>query len=313
MPTRAAQLASYLALLVLTMATPALADSPADGLERARTLAILAEGRLAAGLPAEAAPLYERAAGLDPRPSFWLAAAEAWVDATWPERAVTAYERALALAAPPARSAIEDQRRLATAMAALTAEARKATSDGRHAAAADHWYEAAALSGSPRYELEAARSLARARRIPALRQALPRLLERANGRPDWSADERAQLEDLRDLSQTFTPPPPTAESSPAPWILVGSGSAIAVFGIVALLVGDDARKDLRAAERGAIDGRIEDLTRADMLSLESTARTWNTVGLVSAALGTALVATGSTWLALTPSHDGAVVTVGARL
>lgn len=219
MPFRAAPLALQLAALISiasTMASPAHATDAGEGLERARTLAILAEGRLAAGLPAEAAPLYERAANLDPRPSFWLAAAEAWVDATYPERAVTAFERALALASPAGRSGIEEQRRLATAMAALTAEARRATSDGRHAAAADRWYEAAALSGSHRYELEAARALSRARRIPALREALPRLIERSG----WSAEERAALDDLRDLAQTWTPPPPQDPSSPAPWVLI---------------------------------------------------------------------------------------------
>lgn len=310
MPTRAAPLVIHLAvLLVVSSGSSVHATDPNQGLERARTLAILAEGRLAAGLPAEAAPLYERAADLDPRPSFWVAAAMAWIDATHPERAVAAFERALALATPAARSGLEDQRRLAQAMAALTVEARRATADGRHAAAADRWYEAAALSGSHRFELEAARALSRARRIQALRLALPRLIERS----DWSADERALLDDLQDQAQAYIPPPPPDMTNPAPWVLIGAGAAVAVFGVTALFVGDDARRELRAAERAAIDGRIEDLTRADALALESTARTWNTVGLVATGLGVALVATGSTWLAVAPGQDGAIVTVGARL
>ena len=283
----------------------------AADVEGARALAIRAEAELAAERPVEAAKLFERAAGLEVGIGWWLAAAEAWIDAVRPHDAVAAYHSALGLRelGPEVRAAIGDQLRVAEETARLVDAARAATEDERHRVAIGLWDKAFGIVGRARYGLEAARAAARAK---LWRDAEARYGE-VTAADGLTREERAAIDvELAVVRTQMRAVTHTDDDEVAPWVLVGTGSAAVVFGVVALVLGDDARRDLRAAEAGAVDGRIDGLSRAEALALERDARTWSTAGIVAAGLGAGLVAVGGLWLAVEPAHDGGRVTVGAR-
>lgn len=251
--------------------------------DAAKTVAAEGQLLLEAFEGALAAERFERAHSLDSQDIWRMAAAEAWIVAAEPERALT-HLRALPDGANPRL------RELAEALALIVKRARTATLQEAHRDAARAWSEAFAKRAIGRYRLEEARSTLRAG------GEAETLFADLEGRPDLSRAERIEVADV--LVRMRNPLPelpdrPDAARTAAPmWMVVGGG-ALLLGGVVALVVADGQRAEVR--ESLARDPASRDMTRAEALTLWDEAQTLNAVGLIGGGVGLVLAGSGALW------------------
>lgn len=292
----------------------------ADGLAEARALAIVAEGRLVEGRAVEAAGLFERAGEIALEAGWWIAAGDAWMEAVEPGKAIADYRRAAPLAGDTRRVMVAERIVQAERCEREVAGARAALVGGRFLAAGQSWAKAFEWTGGRRYGIEAARAFEQAGRFDEAARRYRELLLRS----DLTVEERAGIEgELTDIRKRpgFAGEGAAAARGAGAMAESGNGAAVGlviggavltVFGVAALAVSEDARVELRHAESGAVDGRIEEITRADAVALSRTAKTWNVVGWIVGGVGVAAVLGGSVWIMAQPSPGATTVTVGGR-
>lgn len=263
--------------------TPVEESQPDSDPDAAKTVAAEGQLLLEAFEGAAAAERFERAHSLDSQDIWRVAAAEAWLVAAEPERALT-HLRALREGASPRL------RELAEALLPIVTRARAATLQGAHRDAARAWTEAFAKKAVGRYRLEEARSTLRA---GGDAQALFADLD---GRSDLSRAERSEVADvlvrLRNPLPTLPERPNSAPTAAPMWMVVGGG-ALLIGGVVAVVVADGQRADVR--ESLARDPGARDLTRAEALTLWNEAQTLNAVGLIGGGVGLLLAGSGALW------------------
>jgi len=307
--------------MVVALGRPVMA---ADGLAEARALAIVAEGRLGEGRAAEAAGLFERAGQVGLEAGWWIAAGDAWIAAMEPGKAIVAFRRAAVSAGEARRVMIAERIAMAERCEREVVGARAATLEGKLVAAAQGWSRAFERTGARRYGVEAARAFDEAGRY---QEAARRYRELAL-RSDLTLDERAEIEtSLAEVRMRLGADGEVAgdwrvgvrgagiddeRGDGAALGLVVGGAILTVFGAAALAVSEDARVELRHAEAGVVDGRIEEITRADALALSRTAKTWNVVGWVAGGVGLGAVIGGGVWMAVEPGASATTVSVGGR-
>jgi len=275
-------------IVLLLVAADAAVAAEAPDVDAARTLLAEAQLALEGHEAARAASLFDAAHALSPHPLWRLAAAEAWVAAAEPERAL---ERLAAIGDAPIGDAARDKRvaltQVARTLAPIVTRARRQTLDQAHADAAASWAEAFAVLPIGRLRLEEARALLRAKR----RHEAERRFDELTRRVDLSrAEQRDVAESLARLhAADLTPAPAPASRAPA-WMLVGGG-ALVLGGVITLVVADGQRADVRDAM--ALDPEARTMTRADALALADEADTLDAAGFITGGIGLALAGTGA--------------------
>lgn len=260
----------------------------------ARALAAMALDALEQRRPRLAAEAFDRAQRHDPHPLWLVAAADGWLMALEPERAVERLEAALGDARLPSKVRAEGLLETAKALAPLVARARAADAKGR-ADAAERWLEVHDANEHGRALLFAARALERHRRHAEAH----RLYSLAAERGDLAAEEHAEIDAARSrlarlMSASPAAPRPSASSGrTGAGVLVGVGSALAFGSIGAFLVAADRRDTLDGAL--ASGPLVTGMTRAEAKGLADEARAWEAGGWVALSVG-AVVAGLGVWL-----------------
>lgn len=293
-----------------------LAAAPADPARRAVERGKLA---LAARQYAAAADAMEDAYRLDRNPLWAANAGFARMMAGQQDRAIELLSEALADPTLPAEPRDKAHERLgkASACRALLARAERSRDGGDLAAAARAFDEAAGLVPIGAYLIAAGEAYERAGLLEQASQRLRAALAQADlsevQRRDASDalvrvaaasakhQARADAEAARPKDRPVTPPEPPGPV--AGWALIGTGSAALAFGVIALVVTDQTNQEF--ADR--VDGDTFAGTYDDAQALQSEARTWWTLGVVSSAAGLAATAAG---LVLVLTHDDGPTTEG---
>ncbi len=275
-------------------ASPTRAEpDPEPDADLAKTMAADAQLALEVHEEARAGERFDRAHALDGHPIWCFAAAEAWLAAIEPERAL---ERIRQIEGDARLTAIVSAERLravaerAERLAPIVQKAKRATLAESHAAAAQAWAEAFAAMPSGHLLLEQARSTLRARQVTEAEAMLVELERRV----DLSRAERLEVDEhLARIRAPFSamPAPARERDSAAPMWLVVGGGALVVGGVVALVVASAQRDDVRAAM--AQDAPVRSMTRAEALALEDEARALDVAGYLGGGLGLALAGTGA--------------------
>ncbi len=261
---------------------------PGMDLDAAKTVAAEAQLLLEGFDGAAAAALFERANHLDGQVIWLFAAAEAWLVAAEPGRALDHLKLVRGTTGGLAPERVEAAVALAEVLVPIVGRARAATLSQAHAAAAAAWGEAHTKRPVGRYRLEEARATVRAG-LGALA-----LFEELERRSDLSRAERLEVADtlvrlrnpLPDLSVQALETPSAAPM----WLVVGGG-ALVVGGVVALAVAEGQRADVRASLEREPDGRS--MTRAEALTSWEQAQALNAAGWIGGGVGLALVGSGA--------------------
>jgi hypothetical protein len=261
---------------------------PGPDLDAAKTVAAEAQLMLEGFDGAAAAVLFERANHLDGQVIWLFAAAEAWLVAAEPGRALEHLKVVRESLGGLAPERVEAALALADALVPIVGRARAATLSQMHAAAAVAWGEAHTKRPVGRYRLEQARATVRAG-LGALA-----LFEELERRSDLSRVERLEVADA--LVRLRNPLPDLAvqaveRPSAAPmWMVVGGG-ALVVGGVVALAVAEGQRADVRASLEREPGGRS--MTRAEALATWEQAQTLNAAGWIGGGVGAVLAGSGA--------------------
>lgn len=266
--------------------------------EAARALASKARDALRDNAPEEAADWFDQADAVAPHPIWRLAAGDAWLQAGEPAVARARFEAAIAGGIDgEARVDAAGKRELADTLAPIVERARALTKAADYVRAMRAWDEAFAVMPLGRFLVAAARAADNGGRDVDL----ARLVRIAEPRTDLAAEDRRWVASV--IARTAPVPPVRVEQQPAvapspvgPSVLVGVGGAIAVGGIVALLVGDDAWSDVREMKAGVTDGVVFSATRAEAESRADEARAWTMGGWVGVGVGVVMAAVGGGWL-----------------
>jgi hypothetical protein len=109
----------------------------------------------------------------------------------------------------------------------------------------------------------------------------------------------------RTADVTAPAPPPAASEGPGwvPWLVVGTGVALAGVGVALHFVAEGDRDDLRAALRDPPAGYVDEMTQIEAYDREAEANTLDTLGAVGIAVGGAAIATGVIWLIVGSGGD----------
>ena len=257
-------------------------------LDAAKTVAAEAQLLLEGYNGAAAAALFERANHLDGQVIWLFAAAEAWLVAAEPGRALEHLKVVRESGTGLASERVEAAVALAEALVPIVGRARAATLSQAHAEAATAWGEAHTKRPVGRFRLEEARATVRAGREAAA------LFEELERRDDLSRAERLEVADalvrIRNPLPDLSPQSLERSSSAPMWLLVGGG-ALVVGGVVALAVAEGQRADVRASLEREPDGRS--MTRAEALSNWENAQTLNAAGLIGGGVGVVLAGSGA--------------------
>lgn len=257
---------------------------------------------------AEAADRMEEAYSHDPNP-LWLAnAGYARMMSGELPRALAHFDAALAdakLVGEGRTRASERRTRAATAKVEVDAAvAAEASGDAKGAAQAiDRAFESVSIG---LYLLEAAGLWEKAGDLALASERF----KAAAARQDLEADQRVAATDglarvTAALARAAEPEPepklevvhtPREEPNILGWVVVGSGLAVAAFGVTSFFLSADKRATWEDAERDP-DGVVVGLERAEAQALEDDARLWWNMGIVGTAVGVAAVATGVVMLA----------------
>jgi len=201
---------------------------------------------------------------------------------------------------------------LARVLVGVVARARELTKRKDHARAMSAWEEALGVLPNGHFAVAAAKAAEDAGRVTDVL----RLARVAEASSDLSREERRWVAST--LARVTAPVMviPTSElpsSTVAPWVLVGTGGALVLGGIVALVVGDAAWSDVEAMKAGASDGVVFETTRAAAEERADRARRWTTVGWVGMAVGAVAAGLGAGWLAAeVPARAPGGVVVSVR-
>lgn len=298
--------------IVWGSAGAATADEPDP--EAARGLAAKGREALRENEPQVAAGWFEAAARVAPNPLWELAAGDAWLVSAEPAAAVAHLEAAIA-AGLDKEVVADAQKRLALAklLVGIVARSRELTKRKDYARAMSAWEEAFGVLPLGRFAILAARAADDGGRV----MDVLRLARVAEASPDLSREERRWVASA--LARVTAPVvvPPAREASPAsavaPWVLVGTGGALVLGGVAALLFGDAAWSDVHEMKAGASDGVVFATTRAAAEQRADLARTWTAVGWVGIAVGAVAAGLGVGWLAAeVPARTPGGVVVSMR-
>lgn len=271
-----------------------------------------------------AAEAMEKAYDLDPNP-LWLAnAGYARMMAGQQERAVEAMSAALADKNLDGEARVRAVERLghASAAKAFIARSEEAKTQGDLAAAARAYDEAYSAVPIGPYALEAATLWERAKNY---QRAEERYTQAAAAQDLTPEQQRMTVEALSRVARLAKPdtimkpdvPPPDATPKPVVvhaddggggspvvgWVLVGTGAAATIGGVVMLLAGNGQASDLQAAQDGAEDGVVKDLSREDALAMQSDAEMLQTTGVIATIAGVAIAGTGVVLVLLSGGRD----------
>lgn len=299
---------AFVVVLAVCASRAVAAPPPERDAAAARALAARARTHLDLRQPEPAAQWFDAAHAQEAHPLWLLAGGEAWLEALRPELAVARLEAALADPGlvEPARSHATERLALAKTLVPLSSRARDPETAAGDAHAA--WREAFAASNIGRCLLEGARAAERARRFGDADALYVLAVERE----DLSREERRGASDalvrLRERDAFTRRVPTAAPRSEVGWGLVAGGAAALVGGVVAWIVGEDQRAQVRAAKADSVDGVTSRLSRAEALDLERSADTWSTVGWIAAGTGLAAMTVGVVMLETRPASRGAIVT-----
>lgn len=275
-------------VLALLLALPAQAADP----DSAKTLATQAQVELEAHHAATAATLFDQAHALDDHPLWLVAAADAWLEALDCEQADSRLSDALAdpRLVDPARARASERQLLAKRMAPLMQVARKATRDGEHQRAMQHWQEAFALYPLGHLQLEAARSAQRAKR-----HETRALFEALVTRTDLSLEDQVEVADtLARLQPVLVTPKPLEVDRTIPWVLTVSGAVLVAGGIVMLAIAHDQHDQVEDALGQTDAGLVTAMTRAEAQDHQQTAESLQLAAFITGAIGLGLSGTGVT-------------------
>ncbi|MCC6621700.1 MAG: hypothetical protein IT385_10625 [Deltaproteobacteria bacterium] len=279
--------------------------------EVARALGTAAHAALRANAPDEAARLFDEAHAIEPQALWQVAAGQAWLDAGEPATASVRLEGALEAGVPTAaQREVAELLAVARALAPIVAKARALEAKGASARAMSASEEAFAVRALGRFLALAARAADRAARDGDVR----RLAEVAAQRTDLPRDDARWLASVLTRVRQVpvaAAPKPEPEARVGPWIVIGSGLAVAVGGGVALLVADGARGELRDMKASAEEGVVLGPTRAHAVDKAAEAETWTVAGGVALGVGAAIAGVGVGWLiAGEPAAVGRAEVVG---